>query len=196
LASCQGKAARAEELAQAGIEAGRSGDLYRALASFDQALELDPANLKALYNGGISLMGAGRGAEAAGRFTRFLELRPGDALGHFYLGRASLQAGRKEEAVAALQRAVALGFADWVEWKAASDLSALVGDFRFTQLDLVVAQRAGEKFEAAAPGEGYGGRPLPHAPFPAFQRQRACGAGSAILDGGPPAAGEDLHACE
>lgn len=197
LASCNGKEARADELAQAGIEAGRAGDLGRALASFDEALALDPTQVKALYNSGLALMGAGRGGEAAERFSRFLELRPEDALGHFQLARATLQAGRREAALASLQRAIALGFSDWVEWKAASDLSALAGDFRFNQLDLVVAQRAGVATEATRPGEGYGGKPMPHAPFRGLGGKRACGASAPLLDGAPlPEGGLAELACE
>lgn len=161
LSGCRGKEVRAEELATQGVELGRSGQLGPALKAFDAALELDPENLKALYNSGIALLGAGRGEAAAERFSRFLALRPDDALGHFYLGRAHLREMRTEEAVASLQRAVELGFSDWVEWRAATDLQALAGDFRFMQLDLLIDQRAGAPGAELRPGEGYANRPLP-----------------------------------
>ena len=181
LVGCKGKASRAEELATQGSQQGRDGELAQALASFDAALELDPENLKALYNSGIALLGAGRGEAAAERFSRFLALRPDDALGHFYLARAHLREKRVEEAIASLRRAIDLGFDDWVEWRAASDLEALAGDFRYVQMDLLVAQRAGAPGAELRPGEGYANRPMPKLNQPGRPSPRCVGAeGEAI----------------
>jgi tetratricopeptide (TPR) repeat protein len=167
IAACKGREGRAEELATQGVAHGRSGDLARALEAFDAALELDPKNLKALYNSGIALLGVGRGAEAAERFARFLELRPEDPLAHFHRGRALLREQRKEEALASLERAIELGFSDWVEWRAASDLEAgLAGDFRYVRMGLLVAQRAGRPTDDPRPGEGYANLPMPTANLP------------------------------
>ncbi|HLV61331.1 MAG TPA: tetratricopeptide repeat protein [Fredinandcohnia sp.] len=175
LAGCKGN--RAEDRAALGIELGRKGDLGGALRAFDEALAADPNNLKALYNSGLALLGLGRGEAAAERFERFLALRPEDAKGHFHLARARLREHRREEAVRALQRAVELGFSDWWEWSAAGDLEAgLGGDFRFVQLGLVVAQRAGIPAADPRPGQGYVNRPMPHANLPG-QPKRRCVAG-------------------
>lgn len=181
LGGCKGKERRAEALADRGVAHGRSGELGRALEAFDAALALDPKNLKALYNSGIALLGAGRGAAAAARFSGFVALRPDDALGHFYLARAQLREQRDEAAIASLARAVELGFDDWVEWRAASDLEALAGDFRFAQMEVLVAQRAGVAPPELRPGEGYVNRPMPKLNQPGRQAPRCAGAqGEAI----------------
>lgn len=184
-AGCKGREGRAEELAAQGVVHGRSGDLARALEAFDAALELDPKNLKALYNGGLALLGVGRGAEAAERFARFLELRPEDSLAHFQRARALLREQKREEALASLERAVELGFSDWAEWRAASDLEVgLAHDFRYVRLGLLVAQRAGRPAPEPRPGEGYANLPMPTANLPG-QAPRRCVAeeGEAIACG-------------
>lgn len=188
LFSCQGKESRAEAHATKGVQHGREGRLGEALASFDRALQEDPRNLKALYNSGIALLGSGRAEEAASRFRGFLSIRPDDALGHFHLARCALRSGKKEEAIASLQEAIRLGFSNWVEWKAAEDLSTLASDHRFAQLEVLVAQRAGHAGEEIGPGRGYEGVPFPHALLPGLRRPTACDAGAAVLEGVPAGA--------
>lgn len=151
----------ADDLASRAIAEAQSNRFGPALELFDQALAREPNNLKALYNGGLAHLYLRRGDAAAQRFEAFLSLRPSDALGHFNLARAYAIDRRKEEALASLKRAVELGFDRHAEI-VGGGFEAIEDDVRFTQIEALVAQRAGIAFDASRRnGAGaYGGEPL------------------------------------
>lgn len=150
---------QADDLASAGLELARQHRLVEAIENFDAALEADPKNLKALYNGGLANLYLRKGAQAAQRFETFVGLRPDDSLGHFNLARAYAVAFRKEEAIGALKRAVELGF-DRHDELMGGGFESIEDDIRFAQIEILVAQRAGVGVEAAdrAGALGYGGQ--------------------------------------
>lgn|GEM_PF-1547463 len=160
IAGCAG-GGNADELATRAIAEAKENRLDAALQLFDQALAQDPNNLKALYNGGLAHLYLRRGDAAAQRFGTFVSLRPDDALGHFNLARAYAIERRREDAIASLKRAVELGF-DKHEEIVGGGFEAIEDDVRFTQIEVLVAQRAGLAFEVSRRnGAGaYGGEPI------------------------------------
>ena len=160
LAGCAG-GGNADELAARAIAEARANHLDAALTLFDQALAQAPNNLKALYNGGLAQLYLRRGDAAAQRFETFVSLRPNDALGHFNLARSYAIQRRREEAIASLKRAVELGF-DKHDEIVGGGFESIEDDVRFTQIETLVAQRAGIAFDASRRnGAGaYGGEPL------------------------------------
>ena len=74
------------------------GDLPRAQAHFEQALELDPEYLEALVNMGVVDMERGRFQSGIARLRRVLQLAPRSVLGHRVLIELYIRTGEKEEA--------------------------------------------------------------------------------------------------
>lgn len=81
------------------------GDQSQADADFEQALEFDPDNWRALHNRGVSFAQAGKFAEALDDFNRVVELNP--LYAKAFANRATLftQSGDLEVALADYQRA-------------------------------------------------------------------------------------------
>lgn len=165
----------ADDLASQAIAEAKANRIDAALSLFDQALRREPENLKALYNGGLAFLYLRRGGEAAQRFQAFVELRPNDALGHFNLARAYALEQRREEALAALKRAVELGFDRHAEILGGG-FESIEDDVRFTQIEALVAQRSGIGFDASRRnGAGaYGGEPLRAARLPGQRINAQC----------------------
>jgi len=154
LGSCAGQ--DAESLAATGLELAKQQDLAGALDHFEAALQADPQNIKALYNGGLADLYLRRGTSASKRFEAFTRLRPNDSLGHFNLARAYALSLRREEALTALHRAVELGF-DRHDELMGGGFESIEDDLRFAQIEVLVAQRAGV---GAAVGAGFEGTSL------------------------------------
>lgn len=79
-----------------------------AVASFEQAITLNPAHIKSRFNMGNALQELGRHDEAIRAYQSVLEIDPNDALAHYELGRVFAAQARTEDAAAAFRRAVAL----------------------------------------------------------------------------------------
>ncbi|MCX7818785.1 MAG: tetratricopeptide repeat protein [Kiritimatiellae bacterium] len=69
---------RANAIAEEGFFHARIGDHERAIASFRQALQVDPSNRRALFGLGTSLIATEQYAEATNVLARSIELDPGD----------------------------------------------------------------------------------------------------------------------
>jgi serine/threonine-protein kinase len=85
-----------------------TGDPEQALADFDRALALDPANVDALREKATALQALGQLAEAEALFKRAVELQPRYWGNHSYLGAFYYRRGRYPEAEAAFRKAVEL----------------------------------------------------------------------------------------
>jgi tetratricopeptide (TPR) repeat protein len=86
-------------------------DLHRyedAIASYDEAIALEPAHMGAWKNRGLALIRLARFDEAAGSCGRALALAPKDAEAHAFRGNALLALRRFEEALESLDCAIAL----------------------------------------------------------------------------------------
>lgn len=86
----------------------RSGDVVRALASYEEALRLKPNFSVGHENFGELLLKQGRRAEAVTHFEAALRLQPEFADAHMNLGNALLAEGRGAEALRHLGEAVRL----------------------------------------------------------------------------------------
>jgi len=86
----------------------------KAIASFQQALELKPHLADAHHNLGLALVEKGMLAEAAISFEHYLRHRPNSAQGHYHSGNALRKLGRLKEALASYGQAIQLqpNFAD------------------------------------------------------------------------------------
>jgi tetratricopeptide (TPR) repeat protein len=195
LGGCTSAAEKAEREASAGLALARAGSLDEARERFELALELDERNPKARYNLALTYLVDRRGAPAADHLRQYFATRPDDASARFELGRALALVGEREAAIAELQRAAALGFADFRSFEGGG-LESLQDDVRFVQVRMLVAQRAGvdafPEETRPANGTGYGGVRV-NAPLPGLQPTSACGAGTPPAGAGrsesPAAAG-------
>lgn len=155
----------ARDAAAEGIAFARGGQLELAAARFDRALELEPDEPTALYNGGLADLALGRIERGRVRLDRFVAARPDDPAGHFARAQALELAGEREAALSALRRAVELG---------SDDLDRMLGgfeslrtDLRFVQLAASVAQRTGRRLPRDERGRLLvGDKPLKRLEFP------------------------------
>ncbi|WP_435021169.1 protein kinase domain-containing protein [Tundrisphaera sp. TA3] len=92
-----------------GWERIRDNDYDRAYAEFDEAIRLDPANVRALDGRGVCLQRRGECERAIADFTQAIRLEPGSAKYHADRGSAYRQAGNLAGAAADYERAIALG---------------------------------------------------------------------------------------
>ena len=88
------------------VDLAAKGQYEAAIATWKQALDLDPGDAKAQYNLGTSLLRKGRLDEAIAHLQKAVEVNPefGDAQNH--LGGAFLQQGKVDDAIAHFQDAV------------------------------------------------------------------------------------------
>jgi predicted O-linked N-acetylglucosamine transferase (SPINDLY family) len=98
----------AGELNRRGVALAEQGRLDEALASFMQAVALQPAWVGAHLNVGLTLAEQGRLDEAILSYRRALVLNPGNADAHFKLANALYAQNRYEEALTSFERVVAL----------------------------------------------------------------------------------------
>ena len=84
------------------------GDPEDAITEFDRAIELDPRNLKAYGNRGVSKAGLGRYEDAIADYDWVIELDPGNAKGYHNRGNAKHALGRYEDAIADFDKALDL----------------------------------------------------------------------------------------
>ena len=85
-----------------------TGRLEDALASYDQALALDPGDAVAHGVRGVTLQALGRLEDALAAYDRALALDPENAITHSNRGVALVALGRFEDALAAFDQALAL----------------------------------------------------------------------------------------
>ena len=90
----------------------RGGELGLAIADFDEAIRLNPADADARIWRGIALSLAGERLLAIADFGEAIRLNPADAWGHFYRGRAFLDEGELGLAIADFDEAIRLDPAD------------------------------------------------------------------------------------
>jgi tetratricopeptide (TPR) repeat protein len=92
----------------------RKGQVDKAIAQFQKALEVHPDDAVAHNNLGNALVQKGRLDEAIAQHRKALEIDPGYAEAHYNLGNALLQKGLLDEAMAQLQKTLAIDpdFAD------------------------------------------------------------------------------------
>lgn len=178
LASCDA-AGRAEAEATRGLELARAGNLEPAAAAFARAVELDPDNLKARYNGALALEQLGRREDAAAQLEAFTRLRPGDAAGWFELARLRVALRQHEPALGALRRSVEAGFADYGRLTGGGTFRAFYSDVRYVALEAVVAQRAGVPadrgfLEGMDRERNYAGTPLRAITVPGIVTDGSC----------------------
>jgi protein O-mannosyl-transferase len=85
------------------LELSATGRADEAIASFRQALALNPASPEVIHNdlGGV-LLDSGRAGEAEAEFRKALEINPGYDRARFNLGSTYLREGRLREAVSEL----------------------------------------------------------------------------------------------
>lgn len=95
-------------LLQQGTAQLRANDVATAIATFRQALQLDPDSAAGHHNLALALVRDRRPAEALPHYERFLQAAPNSAVGHFNYALALHLLGRTPEARAATQRALAL----------------------------------------------------------------------------------------
>ena len=91
-----------------GLSSWKAGDPEQAIASFDEALRLDPQHRKSLLNSARVLLETSRPREALERIERAMGMEPLSGEGLRLLGRARYELKQIPEAIDAYQRAIAL----------------------------------------------------------------------------------------
>ncbi|HUQ14989.1 MAG TPA: tetratricopeptide repeat protein [Gemmatimonadales bacterium] len=91
-----------------GLSSWKAGDPEQAIASFDEALRLDPQHRKSLLNSARVLLETGRPREGLERVERAMGIEPLSGEGLRLLGRARYELKQIPEAIDAYQRAIAL----------------------------------------------------------------------------------------
>jgi predicted Zn-dependent protease len=91
-----------------GLSAWKAGNPEQAIASFDEALRLDPQHRKSLLNSARVLLETGRPREALARIERAMGIEPLSGEGLRLLGRARYELKQVPEAIDAYQRAITL----------------------------------------------------------------------------------------
>lgn len=98
LMSCVSKEKQAEKHFKKGFEYQDQGDLDRALAEYQKALELNPNYVQVYTNLGTVYLGKKDFDLAIGNFKKVIELNYWDKKAHYNLGVAYLYRGELEEA--------------------------------------------------------------------------------------------------
>jgi tetratricopeptide (TPR) repeat protein len=102
-----------------------SGDINRAIADYNRALELSPRDADIYYNRGNALVAAGQYQDAINDYTRAAQLDPKFAEAVFNRGSAYAMLGQRDAAQADWTRAIALEPEGWT--KSAMQRSAGLG---------------------------------------------------------------------
>jgi tetratricopeptide (TPR) repeat protein len=89
-----------------GLSAWKAGELERAEAAFERALELDPGHVKSLVNLSRVLLDGGRAYDALLNIEEVLAVDPESNAGLRLLGRANHQLGQPDEAIDAYRQAI------------------------------------------------------------------------------------------
>ena len=95
-------------LIEAGLAHHLAGRLARAEALYTDALELDPANVNALYLHGTVIFQTGRRDAGIEELGAAIALKPDNPFAHYNLGNALLEYGRTDEAIARYAEALRL----------------------------------------------------------------------------------------
>jgi tetratricopeptide (TPR) repeat protein len=106
-AACASGPTPAEALYQSGNSHRKMGRLREALASYDQAIELDGGFAHAYCNRGVVQQDLGLTAAALASYEQAIALNPGDAMAHYNRALLLQNDCRWEEALAGYDRAVA-----------------------------------------------------------------------------------------
>ena len=124
-------------LLQEGTDLGKRGDLDRAVALLQRAVELNPLLADAHFNLAVGWWHLGRHEAAITALREAIRLQPKDFDAHLLLGGWLSQRGRPDEAVAHFERAAALDMNSLEAWRmlaraydAAGRARAAVGAYR------------------------------------------------------------------
>jgi tetratricopeptide (TPR) repeat protein len=93
-------------LTDLGIIAAEAGDFEKALAYFDEALDIDPGYAPALYNKGNALAGQKQFDKAAAAYRKALERDPEFLMAYENLGKSYIRTGQFEEALKTFDKAL------------------------------------------------------------------------------------------
>ena len=108
----EGARGRSESLVRLGDTALRSGEIETAVGLFDQATQLDAANVGAALGLGDALLAAGRDLDASRAFERALTVRPDLPAAQYGYARAMIAIRRPEVAADFLRKLVAANPSD------------------------------------------------------------------------------------
>lgn len=95
-----------------GLSAWKSGDLKRADAAFDRALEIEPRNVKTLLNSSRVLLELGTTDDALTRVGAAIEIDSGSAESHRMMGRVRSARGERDSAIVSYRVGLSLDPAD------------------------------------------------------------------------------------
>ncbi|MEM8722985.1 MAG: tetratricopeptide repeat protein, partial [Cyanobacteria bacterium P01_G01_bin.39] len=104
------------DLVNQGVEAGKAGDIKKALELFERAIEIDPNDDETWFNRGVALGELGRLEEELASYDRAIEIKPDYDSAWFNRGNALFYLGGLEEALASYERTVEIDPNDDETW--------------------------------------------------------------------------------
>ncbi len=137
----------ADALVDQGLLEHRAGRYEQAVALYRRAIELDPANLYAHRNMGVTLQDLGRAEESLSSYKRALAIKPDSAETYNNLGIAYASVGELDQAFEAYHQAISLN-----------------PDFLFTYHNLAILCEQTNRLDEAAEVAGQGMLRMPHNP--------------------------------
>jgi tetratricopeptide (TPR) repeat protein len=162
----------------------RLGDVNRAIADYNRALELAPNDAEIYANRGNALVAAGQYQDAIADFTRAVELKPNFAKALFNRGSAYAMLGQRDVAQADWSRAIALEPDPWTKsaMRRSAGLDAAPAVVSVANPDTLQPNVA----SAPAPGTGPATVPIARTPSPVTATPPVPPAGSPQVVVAPP----------
>ncbi len=89
----------------AGIYAG-AGQVEKALALFERAIQIDTSKSESYFSRGLLLLNLKRFDEAVQSIEQGIKIAPDSPVGYYYLGRVAIEAKQPDKAIASFERAM------------------------------------------------------------------------------------------
>jgi tetratricopeptide (TPR) repeat protein len=103
---------RAASLTREAIDAGKGGDIKKAGALLDRAIEIKPRYFLSRFNRGQLYWTQGRNEDALKDLLVAVQIKKRDFMTWYELGKVYSELGRSDDAIASLEKAIDYGFND------------------------------------------------------------------------------------
>ncbi|MBR8839852.1 MAG: tetratricopeptide repeat protein [Stigonema ocellatum SAG 48.90 = DSM 106950] len=99
-----------------GLQQAKTGELSKAITSYDKAIEINPDSYEYWFNRGLALFYLGNVTEAIASYDKAIESKPNFYKGWYNRGGALGELGRFEDAIASFDKAIEIKFDYYQAW--------------------------------------------------------------------------------